>query len=165
MITKKKEYSRLPGRGLKLRTRAGLYIGKDHLLCLYNTGYAEDYKRFYYKDIQAIVTCKTERGKVWNIMFGIFAIIFALLSFTVNDIWRTIFLLITGFFLLFLIINWLQGPTCISRLYTSVTKEELPSLGRLKNAMKVMDRLRPIIENAQGKLTSEEIRVYAKRSH
>jgi hypothetical protein len=168
MIENKKEYSRLPGRGFKrgissllIRTRARLYAGKDHLLSIYSTGYTEDYRRFYYKDIQAVVACKTARGKIWNIIFGIFTLVFSLLSFTVDNPWTTVLWIITGFFLLFLFINWFRGPTCMSHLYTAVTKEELPSLSRLKNTIKVMNHLRLIIENTQGKLTHEEIRLNA----
>ena len=34
---------------------ASLWQGKDHLLSIDSSGYTEEYKRFYYRDIQAII--------------------------------------------------------------------------------------------------------------
>ncbi|HZR47537.1 MAG TPA: hypothetical protein VFA47_12570, partial [Candidatus Manganitrophaceae bacterium] len=84
MAEKEKEYRRLPGRGIKrggflalTAIRATLWEGKDHLLCLYRTGYTEEYKRFYYRDIQAFITRKTARGSAWNGIALLFIILFA----------------------------------------------------------------------------------------
>lgn len=147
-----REYTRLPGRGFKkggffavFRIRARLWLGRDHLLCVYNKKYEEDYKRFYYKDIQAIIIHKTNRAKAWNIIFGIFAAIFAV---RITELWP-----LTGFFLLLMLINRLRGPTCACTLQTAVSKEYLPSLSRLRNAEKAVNRLMPLIEKAQGKLS------------
>ncbi len=165
-MTGKDSYIILPGRGLKkggtaliVRTRARLYMGADHLLCLYNTGYTEDYKRFYYKDIQAIVACGTSKGKTLNIVLGVLIALHALISFLAGNPWNIIFPSIAVFFSLFLVINILLGPTSKSYLLTAVTTEELPSLCRLKNALKVIDLLRPVIETAQGRLSTEDIRL------
>ena len=134
-------------------------MGADHLLCLYNTGYTEDYKRFYYKDIQAIVTCRTSKGKTLNIVFGALIAFHAFIAFLAGNPWNIVFPSIAGFFSLFLFINILLGPTSKSYLLTAVTTEELPSLCRLKNALKVIDLLRPAIETAQGRLSTENIRL------
>lgn len=160
MPEKIKEYIKLQGRGVKrggffsiLGIRARLWMGKEHLLYVYNKRFEEEYKRFYYKDIQAIIIHKNNRARTWNIIFGILAVTFAL--------WRTELLPLTGFFLLLMLINWLRGPTCVCTLQTAVSKEELPSLSRLRNAEKAVKRLRPLIERAQGRLSEEEITVKA----
>ncbi len=157
-MSEEKEYTRLPGSGAKgLRTRARLFAGEDHLLCIYNTGYIETYKRFYYKDISAIVACKTDRGKNWNVVFGGIALIFLLLAYTSMDLWSSTSLKMSGVFLLFLFVNYLRGPTCKTYLRTAASEEVLPSLNRLKTALKTMDSLRLRIQTVQGKITSEEI--------
>ncbi|HMK49586.1 MAG TPA: hypothetical protein VK435_06005 [Thermodesulfovibrionales bacterium] len=157
-------YTKLPGRGLKkggtaliVRTRARLYMGKNHLLCVYNTGYTEDYKRFYYKDIQALVTCRTSRGKTLNIVFGALTAFHVLVTMLIGSPWNIISSSIAGLFLLLLLANIFRGPTSKAYLLTAVTMEDLPSLCRMKNALKVLELLRPVIEAAQGKLSKEDI--------
>ncbi|HET6371047.1 MAG TPA: hypothetical protein VFG95_07615 [Nitrospiria bacterium] len=167
MAKKEKEYRRLPGRGTKrgsfsalARIRASLWQGKDHLLCLYSTGYTEDYKRFYYRDIQAIVTQKTPRGALWNGVFLVLIVLLVALAYVfayIWYIWTPSLGSVPGFFSLLLIVNWLRGPTCVCHLQTRVSKEELPSLNRLRTANKVIGLLRPLIEGAQGSLSAEEI--------
>ncbi len=74
MAKKEKEYHKLPG------TKKGFLIGKytlwqgvDHLLHVYSRVGVEDYKRFYFNDIQAIITRKTIAGKVQNAVLGFFS--------------------------------------------------------------------------------------------
>ena len=56
-----------------------------------------------------------------------------------------------------LLMNNLLGPTCVCRLRTAVQTEELPSLCRLRQTRKILNRLRPLIAAAQGELAPEEI--------
>jgi hypothetical protein len=164
LAKKEKEYRRFPGRGTKrgsilalARVRASLWEGKDHLLCLYSTGYTEDYKRFYYRDIQAIVTQKTSRGAVWNGVLLTFIALSAIPAYWASSFWSIFSGSVLAFFSLLLLVNRLRGPTCVCYLQTRVSKEELPSLNRLRTADKVIGLLRPLIEGAQGSLTAEEI--------
>ena len=80
------KYTRLPGKGLRrqgfvavVRTYCTLWLAKDHILNVDNRVFSEDYKRFYFSDIQAIITQKTNRGKVWNLilmtLIGLFVVI------------------------------------------------------------------------------------------
>src|SRR6185503_15449364 len=67
-----KIYRRLPGRGMAVLQHARVYQGPDHLLQVVSTGYSEIYKRFYFRDIQAISIHKTHWGKIWNGIWGFF---------------------------------------------------------------------------------------------
>jgi len=165
MARQEREYQRLPGRGRKrggffalTPTRASLWAGREHLLYVFSTGYTEEYKRFYYRDIQAIVTRKTNRGSAWNFLSALSLFLFALLALTrTTTTVAIIFWILSGLSLLVLIGNLLLGPTCICHLQTAVSREELPSLSRERNAMKAVTLLKPLIEGAQGMLTPEEI--------
>ena len=53
-------------------SRASLWVGKDHLLCIDTNGYTETYKRFYFRDIQAVILRKTVE---WHIMSVILSVI------------------------------------------------------------------------------------------
>jgi hypothetical protein len=157
MIRSKKEYIQLPGSYFSLKTSAKLFLGKDHLLSLQNTGYTESYKRFYFKDIQAIVAQKTGDGMLWSIVHAIFTAAWILLALIIDKpVYSFVFGWIpAGIFLISFLVNILSGPTCVSYIYTAVTKEKLRSLNRLRKAQKVMVQLRPFIDNAQGRLTAE----------
>ena len=159
MIRKEKEYVRLPGSAFSARTRASLYLGGDHLLSVHNSGYTESYKRFYFRDIQAIVTQKTGDGTLWSIFFSIFTAAWILIALIIDDPVLSIVFgwMPAGLFLFSFIVNLFRGPTCKSYIYTAVTKEKLHSLGRLRNTQRVMNQVRPFIETAQGRLTAGEL--------
>jgi len=162
------KYKKLPGRGLKrgaaslfVRCRVRLWLGPDHVLCQYIRGYTEEYKRFYFRDIQAIAAGTTGRGRIINlILFGlaaIIALVYVYGSWTGSDPVTGVYLFLGGLFLLPAIVNTLMGPTSKGYLITAVTKEELPSLCRLRTVRKVIRILRPIIEKAQGSISRQEL--------
>jgi hypothetical protein len=159
MIRSEKEYIRLPGRAFSMRTRARLYMGKDHLLSVHNAGYTESYKRFYFKDIQAILAQKTTDGVTWSIAFAIGTVAWILMALIIDEPVFSFFFgwLPAGVLLLSFLINVLRGTTCVSYIYTAVTTEKLRSLSRLRNAQRVMNQVRPFIDNAQGRLTDEAL--------
>ncbi|QTA86850.1 hypothetical protein [Desulfonema magnum] len=152
-----KEYRRLPGKKRGFFGYNVLYLGSDHLLSVYSTSFSEDYKRFYYKDIQAIIIRKTAIGKISNIVACLSLAGFILLLFTEPPFFDKIIGITGGLFFLCLLINWLKGPTCICHLRTAVQMEKLPSLHRVKTARKVITLLRPKIEEVQGILPPEAL--------
>jgi hypothetical protein len=158
MARNKREYQKLPG--LKKGFMIGKYTlwqGSDHLLHVFSRFGVEDYKRFYFSDIQAIITRKTAAGFVQNLVLGILVGCF-LLSVIASEGGYSIFWgIFVAMMLIFLVINLFRGPTCESHLMTAVQTEKLHSLGRLKNALKVMNRLGPLIEQVQGRVTSENL--------
>jgi hypothetical protein len=139
-------------------SRASLWVGKDHLLCIDTNGYTETYKRFYFRDIQAVILRKTVE---WHIISGILSLIvggFALIALLGgNAVVAWIFGIIAGLFGLVLTFNIFSGPTCSFHMRTAVQVEHFPSISRVKVARRMMARLRPLIANAQGQLAPEEI--------
>jgi len=164
-----KEYQRLsraqrrPGVGLAVSAGfSSLWLGKDHLLTIESTGYTEEYKRFYYRDIQAITIRKTRRQAVLGIVMGIITLIFAMLGVyfgtTPGDDAGSIFCwIVAGVLGVLFVINLAAGPTTTCYLRSAVQTEELPSLGRWRRANKALARLRPYIIAAQGELAPGEV--------
>ncbi len=153
-----KKYRQLPGNKRGFFEYNALYLGKDYLLSVYSTGLSEDYKRFYYKDIQAIITRKTILGKISNIIAVLIGGAFILpILFTESPVFHRITGITGGVFFFCLLINWLKGPTCICHLRTAVQKEKLPSLNRVRTARKAVKLLRSMIEEAQGILSPEAL--------
>jgi hypothetical protein len=159
-----KDYQRLPGKGRKKKSIFGfarLYLGKDHLLCVYNSAYTEDYRRFYFRDIQSIVIGINTIRERLSARFAGAALFLLLFAFWKGGYWSVFFMILACLFLLNALINWRRGPTCTCRIFTAASREELPSLGRLKNAMQVIEVLKPLIAERQGRLSPEEIRTKA----
>lgn len=167
-----KEYQRLTcaqprsGFAVALTSRSSLWLGKDHLLCIDSSGYTETYKRFYFRDIQAITIRTSKRRTILNWVLVVPTILFLALMFAAlssRSHWDTgaiiIYLIFVSVFGVPFLINNLLGPTCICHLRTAVQIEELPSLNRLRRARKVLNRLRPFIIAVQGGLSPEEIPV------
>src|SRR5688500_10943387 len=63
------DYIRLPGRGRVVNlARSSLWLGSDDLLLLTRMMGTEEYRRFSYRDIQAIITRRTPARMVWNLI-------------------------------------------------------------------------------------------------
>jgi hypothetical protein len=145
-------YRRLPGKKKSfLLGYHTLWQGSDHLLQIYSRFGIEDYKRFYFNDIQAIITRKTAAGKIENSVLGALFGLFVLLSvISGGDVWPVVYAIIAGVLALILLINFFKGPTCETHLMTAVQTEKLHSLHRIKTTQAVMNRLRSLIEQRQG---------------
>jgi len=165
MTTQDEAYRRLPGRakrhfGMFTRERCYLWLTSDHLLNLRTRGYTESYKRFYLKDIQALVVCKTDAGRIASIVLAVLTGVFGLLSALAMIAWGSwgaLAFILPGLLAALLALNALLGPTCVTRLHTDVQVERLASLGRLRTAMRTVALLKPLIESAQGRLTPEDL--------
>lgn len=132
-------------------------MGSDHLLSVMNTGYAEEYRRFFYRDIQAISVTQTNRGR--NLAIGLLAagLLLYFLSMAVPASAMPFLWALAALPVVMAVVSLLQGPTCRTLLQTAVSREELLSLGRVRTAEKALDMLRPLIEQAQGRLSSADL--------
>lgn len=133
--------------------RVQLWEGDDHLIMVDWDGAKEYYKRFYYRDIQAIVIRPTIEGRLVTILLGIIALFFW--SFVPGlgfDGGGIVLAILGSLFLLITVMNLVNGPTCKCHVRTAVHFEELPSLRRLKHARRALEILRPRIAAAQGEL-------------
>lgn len=168
MNQEKENYRRLPGRSRSYTSlfdpnRYQLWLGEDHLLHLSRTYFAENYKRFYLKDIQSLILTRTAAGRAVNAILIILTGLFGLLALS---LWISetgprgliIFLtIVAAFFGVLLVINTLLGPTCRCQLNTAVQIEPLPSLGRVRSAQKALAILKREIDFVQGTLTPEDL--------
>jgi hypothetical protein len=151
-------YRRLPGK------KKGFFVGyhtlwqgSGHLLQVYSRLGVEDYKRFYFNDIQAIITRKTAAGKIQNIVLAVLAGLFGLLGAISGGGWLIFYASIIGVLAIILLINLFRGPTCETVLMTAVQTEKLHSLHRIKTTQSVMNQLRSLIEQRQGRISAETV--------
>lgn len=149
-------YHRLPGTGIGVSEHVKLYLAADHLLQVSSSGFTETYRRFYFRDLQAITLRESMHGKVWNGVWGFLACLPAIAAIQMTGTATVVWWGITGIFLLLLAINMARGPTCVCQVQTAVQTRPLRSLNRVRRAGKVIALLKPHLEAAQGALTPVE---------
>ncbi len=154
-----REYRRLTRARARFTGRTSLWLGKDHLLCIDSNGYTESYKRFYFRDIQAIMVRKTDRWKYYSLVLGVLTGLFALFALLGRSEVVALAVLgtIAGLFALALVLTLAGGTTCVCHLRTAVHTEELHSLDRFRKARRTLERLRPVISAAQGGIATTEV--------
>src|SRR3954469_1241984 len=157
MAASPKIYHRLPGRGLVALQQVRLYRAPDHLLLIASNGFTESYKRFYFRDIQAITIQKTHIGKIWNAVWGSFASIFLFSALGLGGAAGIVMGCIAAIFALALLASFLMGPSCACYLRTAVQTERFTPVTRVSAARKLLARIRPFIEQLQGPISKNEL--------
>ncbi|MBU2481901.1 MAG: hypothetical protein KJ760_12490, partial [Proteobacteria bacterium] len=146
-----------------------LWFGQDHLLLVSSTGISEDYKRFYYKDIQAIQLMKTKarlaRIIITFILLGITGAITALAcSMDKSNPAVLVSSGIMGLFLIGCLVRlFIKGPFCKTFIYSSVQKEKLTPLNTVKKSALFLSIITPKIKAWQGQMTPDMLRSDPRR--
>ena len=156
MARSPKTYRRIGSAGFSAMEYIRLYQAPDHLLEVYSSGYTETYRRYFFQDIQAIFIEKTRWGKIANVVVGLCGLFFLMLALLNGAGWVASGI-IGGFFGLFLLINSIAGPTCAVFIQTAVQRQRLRPVTRLRTARRLLKRITPFIEQAQGTLSREEL--------
>ena len=150
------EYKRLPGRKSGLLRRDTLWLGSDHLLFVRSSRFAEDYRRFYLSDIQALVLQRRPVGnrKVVDwVAIGVSVLACAALFVTAHAVWGTLLTIVAGIY------TWsaLRREDCKTWVQTAVGTAELPSLCRTKSTMKALAIIDEKVRAAQPAMPAEEL--------
>lgn len=136
-----------------------LWLGKDHLLLVCREQYTETYKRFFFKDIQALVLLRTRASTVYNLILGSvasllgIAVVLGLVEHWEPAATVAVIVLETITMIAFVVNLW-RGPSCQCHILTSVQTERIHTLTRLKSATKVVNTIRDAVERVQGSLSS-----------
>ncbi len=148
-------YTRLPGARRNPFRKDTLWRGPDHLLSVRSYRFSEEYRRYYFKDIQAILVRQTSNATALSRSLGMLTMagLGAILIVRRETLWLAVpaALLLLGFAIL-----RLRGPKCVCHVVTAVSMDRLPSLYRLKAARKAIAILQPLIEEAQREPVPEQ---------
>ena len=148
-------YQKLTGKKRNWGGFSQVWLGADHLLILKTTFYREQYKRFAFSDIQAIVVSEGPR-RVWWMLMG--AVLLVSLGFFLWINFGKWFFAGVGLVAIVIAsIDFLSGPRCRCVLHTGVSRERLPSVSRLRAARKLLAVITPLIESVQGHLPNETV--------
>jgi hypothetical protein len=157
MSTPSNNYVKLPGVGHQLGSYTRLYRGGDHLLQVSSVTFSEQYKRFYFRDIQAFIVIRTN---TWIMIITLLLILALLLTgIAVGSGDSVASIVLGGFAALLLILTLvvgLRGPSCRCYVRTAVQTEKLPSINRLRRAGKILAELKPFLDAAQGPMPATE---------
>ena len=115
------------------------------MLLVKSTRVAEEYKKFYFRDIQAFVLRERvfsfERNMVDALLWMLLALAFLYMK-------RSPIAFALGAAVL--LYKRFSGPHCVCHIQTAVQTQPLPSLYRVRDAEKVLARIAPLIEAAQA---------------
>lgn len=160
MARKEQEYKGLPGNGWSIaivQYNSRLYLAKDHLLRVNASSFSENYRRFYFTDIQGIVVSQTNGRIIWSVVNAVLLGIFLLSAISVDEIWGwVVFGSLAMVFAILFIVNLLRGPTCRVLIQTRVGLEPLASLRRISLARRAIEILKTQIQAVQGDLPASD---------
>ena len=144
-------YRKLTGihRGVGLLSQ--LWLGADHLLNVTSTGYTESYRRFYLRDIQAMMIVHTGRRTYIACALLLLCLLGVFIVIAADGGWPAAGV-VALCFLPFFLWNQLRGPGCRVIIISAVQQENIPALSRLPKTRRVLAELKPRIEQAQAGL-------------
>jgi len=150
-------YRRLPGRKRTFIGAVTLWLGADHLLLVENRWFTELYRRFYFRDLQAVILRPTPRFAAWAVVDGMLATLASMwLATAVSTGWRIFWMCVLVPVAGALLVHLLRGPTCVCHFQTPLEAVEVRCLDRSRRARRVLKLLRPLIERDQGPLVAAD---------
>ncbi|HYL76022.1 MAG TPA: hypothetical protein VEU96_17565 [Bryobacteraceae bacterium] len=153
-MTNTSQYRRLPGRsGLFIRN--SLWMQPDHVLRVRRYPFSEEYRRYYFADIQAIVLTELPRTGAYYGFAAAAALILIAGALAAAAHYISAVLCAVAALPVFLVA--LRRRNCACYLKTLVSTEELPALRRIKAAERSVAILKAEIERAQGELSAETL--------
>jgi hypothetical protein len=147
-------YRQLPGHRRGILHGASVWIGSDHLLSVHSYRVREEYKRFQFRDVQAILVAQCPRfhistrslfiGFIWLWAYGVGTRL--LPQWYGTAMWIIAATLVCAW----LYISFAQSCRC--RILTAVSSDELPSVYRTWTARRFLAQVEPRIAGVQGSL-------------
>jgi hypothetical protein len=160
-------YRKLPGSRRGMFFGSSVWMGPDHLLLVKSQRFQEEYKRFYFRDVQAIAVADAPRfhisaravaiAALWLMAFG-YCLLPGRASYSVNGfayhpriaaapwMWLIAAALVAAWAFIS------AKGSCVCRLYTAVSADPLPSVYRRWTAKKFLALVEPRIREAQAAL-------------
>jgi len=130
------------GQGrFQIGIRSKIFQGPDHLLIVQSTGYTEEYKRVFYRDIRW-VDIRPSRLQLWvALAVGILFLFFAVFPYLAGA--PIEFAIIFGVpFIVWFLINLFLGKTCDCYVGTNVQTLKLPVPRRVGKVSPLIEFLR-----------------------
>jgi hypothetical protein len=163
MLKHDPNYRRLKLGGRGFLGSSSYWLARDHLLVVEVANYTERYRRFYFRDLQAVIIQQSNYRFLVNVIVGLLAILIlvgfllAMSSGGMNATALMILAVIELTPLTLLLINQLRGPTCSVHLRTAVQTQKLANLTRWAKADQLVAELTPLVQSAQTAPATEAV--------
>jgi hypothetical protein len=155
-------YKKIGGGGRPGRisfTQISLWQGADHLLQVEKDGYTENYRRFYFADIESFTIRRDNRRRNYSITLGILLAFFVWIIVMVPGPAKIVLSVPAAILAIALIVNFQKGPTCVTHLTTAVQRQEIQSLRRVRTAERALNEIFNGSQQTQGLLSAEDARL------
>ncbi|HXB72474.1 MAG TPA: hypothetical protein VNY05_29825 [Candidatus Acidoferrales bacterium] len=159
MTQASQRYRPLPGHRRGILRGASVWMAGDHLLSVKSYRVREEYKRFQFRDVQAIVVAQCPRFQIstrslllaliWLSAFGLSSSTQGrqlLPEWDNTAMWLIAAALVCAWFYISF------ARSCRCRLLTAVSNDELPSVYRTWTARRFLAQVEPRIAEVQGRL-------------
>ena len=149
-------FIRLNGTRRGFFRKATLWEGADYLLSVRGTRFNEEYRRYYYRDIEALIVEDCARaGSIgaWIVSVILLAIAIGIVANSSKPVALAALCVVVAFILVRLAVSLRYSCRCV--IQTAVSRDELPSLIRKWAAAKTIPRIRQRILAAQGSLPED----------
>jgi hypothetical protein len=152
------QYRKLSGKKRSFIGYTQLWLGAGHLLLVKSTRVTEEYRRFAFSDIHALVVTRLADQSMARAIAAVITLAWMLLALTVTSVFAKAFFGITGLIaVMALIADIARGPRCRCYVYTAVSREQLAPVSRVRQAESFLARLQPEIEAVQGALPAQRL--------
>ena len=170
MSESSKPYQRLSRSRFGLNGFGSLWLGKDHVLLVNNTFAIERYRRWFLREIQAVIIRRNPVRLIWNCVLGVFAVLLLAAAggcFYASSVSRgaedimvlavmATILGVFGFaFVVVVAVNTSMGPGCTAFIQTPSGLTRLSTPNRVAAVEKLISRLQPQLVEAQAKQGDE----------
>jgi hypothetical protein len=152
-------YQKLSRKAFNWLGACRIWQGADHLLEVASTIGVERYRRFYFRDVEAILIRRTAQRALWNALLGVataglLGLATVLFQFSEGAASGSATFSITlgfcgGLGLAAILWNSVAGETCAVLLQTRTGMKKLRGFNRLRPTRRALERLRGQIMAAQ----------------
>lgn len=134
---------------VSLSVRKSIYLADDHILCVLNNYFQERYRRFYFREIQAVTIRRTIDGRATMLVWLLLAVGWALIMLAADAVhWFPWALTLVP--LVLAARQLYRRGTCVCQIQTAVSVQDVPAVSDLRKAERFLAAIRPRIEQAQG---------------
>lgn len=147
-------YRKLPGRRRGFLFGSSVWLGPDHLLLVKSSRFREEYRRFYFRDIQAIVSAEAVRLHI-STRSALIGLAWLSVLTAANASGREPIQWVAWIGAALLVFAWMYCSVwggCRCRIYTAVSSEELTSVYRRWTARRFVAAVEPHLTQVQGSI-------------
>lgn len=148
----KKDYKKFGGRIGNLTSNSFIWLAGDHMLVCEDSQFIEKYKRFYFKDIQALIVKRTINSLITSIVLFILTAGSLWFLAHARKGWNIFWEILAGIEFFILMVNIVKGQSCLTYIQTAVQKERLKGIKRVKRVEKLLKSIGPLIRSFQGEI-------------